>query len=263
MTQLSQKSVVRRDTCRLCGSKNLKLALRLAPTPSGDAYVVEKDLEQSEEFFALDIVLCLDCGHAQLWEVVNPDLLYSGYTYTSSVSSGLAAHFKDYADSVLDGFKFPEKSLVLDIGSNDGTLLSFFQKRGMQVLGIDPAAHIAKQATQKGIQTLAGFFTQDFARKIKQERGPVAIITANNVFANIDNLDDIIAGVKILLAQDGVFVMETSYLMDVLEKMLIETVFHEHLSYFSLRPLQSFFKRHGMQVVDVKRVATKGGSLRV
>jgi SAM-dependent methyltransferase len=174
----------------------------------------------------------------------------------------LTEHFRQYAEAVLNRINPLLGGLVIDIGSNDGTLLRFFQKRGMQVLGIDPAGHVAEKATNSGIETLPEYFTVELARKIKSERGCAAIITANNVFANIDELDDMITGIRQLMAPDGVFVFETSYLLDVVQKMLIETFFHEHLSYFSVKPLQDFFKHYGMELIDIERVPTKGGSIR-
>ncbi len=254
--------VSQRKTCRLCGSRNLELVLKLAPTPSGDAYVPLEKVKEIQQVYPLSVLLCRDCGHAQLSDVVNPEILYSNYIYTTSISLGLAEHFRQYAEAVLSSIKPSMGALVIDIGSNDGTLLEFFQKQGMRVLGIDPASHLAAKVTESGIETIADFFTADLAVKARSERGPAAIVTANNVFANIDELDDMIKGIRRLMAPDGVFVFETSYLLDVIQKTLIETFFHEHLSYFSVKPLQAFFKRYGMELIDVERVATKGGSLR-
>jgi predicted TPR repeat methyltransferase len=194
--------------------------------------------------------------------VINPEILYGNYLYQTSISLGLVEHFRTYAEEVVRQVAPVPNALVLDIGSNDGSLLKAFKDHGLRVLGVDPAREIARKATESGVETIADFFTAKLAREIRKKHGPAAIITANNVFANIDHLADVAAGIRELLAQDGVFVFETSYLLDVLQKSLLETFFHEHLCYFSVRPLEAFFRRNGMELFDVKRVATKGGSIR-
>jgi len=226
----------RRNTCRLCGGHDQELAVHLEPMPSGDAYVPAGHLDQPQETYPLDLYLCHSCGHAQLLDVVDPEILYRNYLYTTSISLGLAEHFHRYADEVLSRVNPPAGSFVVDLGSNDGTLLKAFQSRGMRVLGVDPAREVARKATASGVETLPCFFTAELARTIRDERGPASIVTANNVFANIDNLVDMIEGIQTLLAPDGVFVFETSYLVDVFQKSLLETFFHEHLCYFSVKP---------------------------
>jgi len=253
---------VSRETCRLCGERELELVLPVAATPPGDHYVSAAHADEVQECYPQDIVLCRRCGHAQLACTVNADILYGHYVYTSSISLGLVEHFRDYAGEVLGRIKPAGGPLVVDVGSNDGSLLRAFKERGMRVLGVDPAREIAGKATESGIETWAGYFTKEMAGRIKNERGAAAIVTANNVTANVDNLAEFVEGIRDLLAPDGVFVFETSYLLDVVEKVLIETVFHEHLSYFSVKPLDEFFRRLGMQLIDVQRVPTKGGSIR-
>ena len=253
----------RRSTCRLCRSTNLELVLPLAATPVGDAYVPAEHLDKEQQTYPLDLWLCRKCGLTQLIDVVNPAILYVEYIYYTSISLGLVEHFQRYASDVTDRIAPPAGSLVLDIGSNDGTLLKAFAQKGLRVLGVDPARDVAKLANQQGVETLNTFFCAELADEIHRVRGPVAILTANNVFANLDNLEDICQGILTLLAPDGVFIMETSYLGPVVEHGLLETVFHEHLSYFSLKPLIPFFQDIGMEVIDAQRQSTKGGSLRV
>jgi SAM-dependent methyltransferase len=252
----------RRDTCRLCGARQLEMVLPMTATPVGDAYVSAEHLDNPQQTYPLDLWLCRSCGLAQLVEVVDPEVLYVEYPYLTSISLGLPEHFRRYAEDVLGRIQPPREALVVDIGSNDGSLLKAFEDLGMRVLGIDPARDAGRLANQRGVETLTEFFSGDLARRLRLERGPAAVITANNVFANIDNVDDLIAGVRAWLAPDGVFVFETSYIGDVIEKTLLETVFHEHLSYFSVKPLQSFFQRCSMELIDVQRVPTKGGSIR-
>ena len=253
---------IRRTTCRLCGGSELQPVLPIPATPPGDHYVSAEELAAEQPAYPLDIVLCAQCGLSQLAFTVQPDILYGRYSYVSSVSLGLNEHFQSYAREVLGRINPARKSLVIDIGSNDGSLLRAFQNEGMSVLGIDPAEEIAQKATEAGIETWTGYFSTDLAGKIRGRRGTASIITANNVTANVDDLPGFMAGVRSLLAPDGVFILESSYLLDVIEKSLVETVFHEHLSYYSVRPLESFFQQAGLQLIDVQRVPTKGGSIR-
>jgi len=256
------KAVSRRNTCRLCDSKKLEVALQLNATPSGDAYVGSDKLNTNQELYPLDLVLCKDCAHVQLYDVVNPDLLYGNYIYTTSISLGLVEHFKEYANDVITSFKLPKDSLAIDIGSNDGTLLKFFKSHGMKVLGIDPAPTASKNANEAGIETLQMVFTSKLACKIRDERGRAEVITANNVFANIDNLQEVIEGISELLAPGGIFVFETGYLLDLVEKRIIDNIYHEHISYYAVKPLKKFFDRYGMELIDVRRTESKGGSFR-
>jgi len=183
------------------------------------------------------------------------------YTYESSNTPSLVRHFEKYADNVYKRIQPANDALAVDIGSNDGAFLRFFQKRGMQVLGIDPAKEIAGKATRSGIKTLPEFLSRDLAVKIKKEYGPASIVSANNVFAHADDLAGMVENVREMLASDGVFVFEASYLLDVIDRMLLGTIFHEHLSYHSVKPLKQFLQCHGMELIDVERVSIQGGSI--
>lgn len=252
----------RRDTCRLCGSRQIEISLRLTPTPPADAYVPEKLLGEEQAVYPLDLYLCHDCGFSQLSDVIHPESIYLDYIYETKSSLGLVEHFKNYAGSVVARINPPPGSRVVDIGSNDGTLLQCFKDLGYTVLGVDPAREIAHSATARGVETLPDFFTGELSRKIKTERGPAAIITANNIFANVDELDEITDAIRDLLSPDGVFVFESFYLADLLQNMVFDFTYHEHLSYFSVKPLVRFFRSHGMELIDAERIPTKGGSLR-
>ncbi len=210
----------------------------------------------------LDLYLCRQCGHLQLLDVIDPDIQYTHFKYTTSISLGLPEHFRKLADELIASTGTKPGSLVVEIGSNDGTLLRPFKEHGLNILGIDPAQETAQRATASGIPTLADFFTSKLADEIAQKHGRAAIVIANNTFANIDDLADVATGIERLLAPDGVFVFETSYGADVVEKFLIDTVYHEHLSYFMVRPLIAFFRRHGLELYNVQHIWTKGGSLR-
>jgi SAM-dependent methyltransferase len=254
--------VVRRDTCRTCGSRDLELVLPMAATPPGDHYVTAAQLDQPQAVYPMDLFLCEACGLAQLLDVVDPELLYRDYIYNTSISLGLVQHFDAYAAAVIERVSAPAGALVVDIGSNDGTLLRGFKTRGMRVLGVDPAREVARQATAAGLETLPEFFTPAIGDAIRRERGPAAIVTANNVFANIDDLDSLVDGIRRLLAPDGVFVFETGYFPDLVRQSIVDNIYHEHLSYYAVKPLQTFFAKHGMALAGVDHAPTKGGSIR-
>ena len=256
-------SSFRRSDCRLCASERLTPVLSLTPTPPANAFVVPADLDQPQDVFPLDVYFCEACSHVQLLDVVNPEILFADYVYASGTSPVFVQHFKDYASYVAQRFVGVElKGLTLDIGSNDGTLLRQFKDLGMDVLGIDPAQDIAARATANGIETWSEFFTLDTAQRIVTNKQRARIITANNVFAHADDLRAIVEAIKKVLAPDGVFVFEVSYLSDVIEKTLFDTIYHEHLAYHSVKPLATFFQSQGMHLLAVERVSSHGGSLR-
>lgn len=251
-----------RNDCRLCHSTNIQLALPMAPTPLADKYLAKERLSETQEAYPLELYLCRDCGHTQLHDVVDPDIIYYDYVYVTTSSLGLVEHFRKYADDIMERIKPPNGGLVVELGSNVGSLLKFFQDKGLQVLGVEPAPVAAQKSREAGIDTLETYFTSDVARQIKQERGAAAIVCANNVIANIDHLEDTIEGIRDLLAPDGVFVFEIGYLVDHVDQMLFDNIYHEHLSYFSVKPLDAFFHAHGLEIIDVKRIDSKGGSVR-
>ena len=253
---------IRRSTCRLCNSGELEPVIQLTPTPPANAFVTSSRVKIKQPVFPLDIFFCRSCDHVQLLDVIDPHFLFSDYVYVSGTSSVMVQHFQRYASEAINRFKPKLGGLVVDIGSNDGTLLSFFRNAGMSILGIDPAREIVKEANKNGIETIEGFFNQPLAEKILASKGRASIITANNVFAHADNLESIIQGVRSLLTSDGVFIFEVSYLADVIDKTLFDTIYHEHLSYHSVGPLRRFFAKHGMNLFAACRVGTHGGSLR-
>ena len=258
----SRQALSKRDTCRLCGSRNLDSALPLLPTVIADAYVSKEQLNDSQETYPLELFLCRGCGHVQMLHVVDPKVLFQNYNYFTSSSPWLVEHFRKLADELLSLVIPPQGALVVDIGSNDGSLLAPFKNRGMRVLGIDPAQNVAQLANERGLETLAAFFASGLAQDVRRQYGPASIVTANNVFAHVDHLEDIAEGIRFLLAPEGIFVFEVSYLVDLIQKNLIDTIYHEHLCYHSVKPLEAFFRRHGLELIDVKRNPSKGGSIR-
>jgi SAM-dependent methyltransferase len=251
--------MITRKDCRLCHSNELQLVLKLAPTPIADSYLRIKTFQ---ELFPLDVFLCRKCGFVQLLDVVQAKHIYLEYIYETVSSLGLVQHFDEYAKDVINRINPPAKSLVIDIGSNDGTLLKSYKKKGFKVLGIDPAREIATRASDNGVETIPDFLTVDLANQIRKEKGQASIITANNVIANIDDLDEIAESVYTMLDPNGVFVFESYYLGDLINNLVFDFIYHEHISSFSVKPISLFFKRHGMELIDLQRVPTKGGSLR-
>jgi SAM-dependent methyltransferase len=251
-----------RETCRLCGARDFEQVMSLTPTPPANAFVGADQLDTPQAVFPLDVFFCRACGHVQLRDVVDPDRLFSNYVYVSGTSPVFVDHFRRYAEEAIRDYLQAPPGLVVDVGSNDGTLLRFFARRGYAVVGIDPARQIAAEATASGIPTVPAFFTPDVAARLRDEYGAAHLVTANNVFAHADDLNAVVEGVITLLAPNGVFVFEVSYLGDVVEKTLFDTIYHEHLAYHTVGPLVGFFERHGLELIDVARVDTHGGSIR-
>jgi hypothetical protein len=255
----------RRAQCVLCGSPDLDEVVPLEPMPIATPnFSVTAGISDAafREGVPLGIHQCRACGHLQVIYFGNPELQYRDYVYTTSVSLGLPEHFRTYAAEIVAMLKLPADGLVVELGSNDGTLLRAFAGTGKRVLGVDPARRIAEAATAAGIPTEPDFFTSALAKRLAGEHGRASLIVANNVVANVEPMGDLADGVASLLADDGVFVFETQYGADVIEHNLLDTVYHEHISYFLLKPLAGFFAAHGLALFDVVRVPTKGGSFR-
>ncbi len=252
----------RRSDCRGCGSRDLELMFSLKPSPIGDAYVSADKVNVPQPSYPIDLHICRQCGFAQILDVIDPEILYGEYIYVTGSSIGLPEHFLAYADGVIGRCGLAPGSLVVDIGSNDGTLLRCFKQKGMNVLGVEPASHIAAHATANGVKTLPRFFSPALAKEIVAASGPARVITSNNVFANLDDLTSWVAAIGELLARDGVYVFESFYLADVVKNMVFDFIYHEHLSAFSVKPIKLLFERAGLELVAVEHVETKGGSLR-
>lgn len=255
-----------RDTCRLCGSAHIVRSVPLASVPIVSPNVGTETDETGQKIDTivapLDNYLCRDCGLIQLVHVVDPSLIYSNYRYRTSVSLGLSDHFRTLAEAARRRIGLDEGDHVVEFGSNDGTLLAFFKEAGARVTGVDPARDIAHEATKKGIPTIPDFFMESLANDIRARSGPARAILANNAMANIDDLGEIFRGVKALLAEDGMFVFETQYALDVFEKTLLDVIYHEHISCFSVAPIAQALGRFGLRVIDAERIAPKGGSIR-
>jgi SAM-dependent methyltransferase len=251
------------ERCRICKNKKLETILDLGEMPLANAFLDENQLGQEEVFYPLRVVWCESCGLLQIDEIVPPEILFSNYVYVSGTSEALRKHFEGLATEVVTDFNLNSESLVVDIGSNDGTLLKEFRNFSVQVIGVEPAVNIAKIAEENGIKTVNYFFSEDTAKKIVKENGKAEAITATNVFAHTNDLDDLLNGIAYLLKDDGVFVIEVPYLVDLLDNVEFDTIYHEHLSYFAVRPLKRLFEEHDLKIVNVERVTIHGGTIRV
>jgi len=259
-----KKEIIKKvNSCRVCKSKKLTKVLQFGQTPLANAFLTKDQLDLPEAFYPLDVVFCENCSFLQLGHVVSPHILFDKYVYVSSTSPVFVSHFKKFAADIVSRFKLNKKSFVIDIGSNDGILLKPYKKAGIGVLGVEPAKYIAKIARNDGISTVTEFFSLDLARRIVKTKGKAKIVTATNVFAHIDDLDEVIHGVKELLDKDGIFVLEVPYLIDFLKKKYFDLVYHEHLSYWALKPLIRIFEQFDMKIFDVQKVPVHGGSIRV
>ena len=250
------------NNCRLCNSKKLRTVFDLGKSPLANSLVIKKKLKKKEEIYPLRINFCENCKHVQLTHSVSAKKMFNNYLYLTNTSEQNRAHFKKYAHEVSKKFKNYNSS-ILDIGSNDGTFLSFFNKKNFFRVGIDPAKNLAKFTKKIGIRQLPIFFTKKNSEIIKKKIGGFDIITANHVCAHVTNLSDFFNGVKNLLNENGVFIFEVSYLADVIKKKTFDTIYHEHSDYHSLKPLIKFVKKFDLEIFDFKLVDAQGGSIRV
>jgi SAM-dependent methyltransferase len=247
--------------CRVCGSKDLTLVLDLGKTPLANSYLTRPT--DPEKWFPLRLLFCNGCALVQLSHVVNPDLLFRKYAYRSSASETMPSHFRELAGFIKSNFLKSSKDLVVEIGSNDGTLLRAFKEIGTSVLGIDPAENLASIANERGLGTLPEFFNSEVAQRIRETKGPARAIIGNNVFAHVDDLRDLMEAVALLLDDEGVFSIEVPYVGDLNQNVEYDTIYHEHLSYFSVHPIARIFSDFGLSVTNVTRLDVHGGSIRV
>ncbi|MBI4144470.1 NAD-dependent epimerase/dehydratase family protein [Candidatus Woesearchaeota archaeon] len=249
--------------CRICGSDSLRNVISLGNTPLANALLSENELHRKEESFPLELMFCEKCFLCQLSYVVAPEKMFSNYLYVSSTTETFRRHFSEMADSVSGFLGLNDKSLVVDIGSNDGFLLKKFKEKRIRVVGVEPASNICEISRSNGVETFCGFFNDDIVNSICSLQGKADVITANNVFAHIGNIKEVARNVKNLLKDNGVLIIEVQYLLDTVLRLSFDNIYHEHLSYFCVLSLQEFFKRQDMNVFMVEHVDTHGGSLRV
>ena len=248
--------------CQITGSDNLFEIIDLGHQPLCDSLLTKEQLSQPEITYPLKLMMCPDSGLAQLSYVVPGDVVYHpAYPYRSGISAPLAVYQRAFAGDVVRRLGLTTGALVVDIGSNDGTLLSGFKALGMNVFGVEPT-DIANIAIAAGIGTFQECFTERTARALVYDPGPAQLITATNVFAHMADLGEVMRGIDALLAPDGVFITESHYLLDVLEKNQFDTIYHEHIRTYSLKSLVCLFQQYGMEVFDVQRAERYGGNIR-
>lgn len=236
----------------------------MGQTPLANALLTEDELHQPEPTWPLDLAWCPACSLVQITETVPPEKLFREYAYFSSFSDTMVQHARRIAERLTDRCELGERSLVIEVASNDGYLLQWYQRTGVPVLGIEPARNIARVAEeQKGIPTISEFFGRELAAQLATNGQQADVIHANNVLAHVADLNGVVAGFKTLLKPNGTVVVEAPYLKDLIEHVEFDTIYHEHLCYFSLTALDQLFRRHDLEIVDVERLPIHGGSLRI
>lgn len=250
--------------CRSCGAPDLETVLDLGEMPLADALLRPEDLERPEPRYPLTVAVCPDCGLLQLRETVSPEALFcDDYPYFSSVSPALLAHSKANVEELVERRGLGPESLVVELASNDGYLLQYYAARGIPVLGIDPADGPARAAEERGIPTRNDFFTAELARRLRSEGRAADVIHANNVLAHVPDLNGFVEGIATLLAEDGRAVIEVPHVLELVRHCEFDTIYHEHLCYFSVGALRPLFRRHGLCLNDVRPLSIHGGSLRL
>ena len=252
----------RRMYCFICKNKHLFKFLDLGDQPPSDAFLRKEDLERPEAKYPLSLYFCEECTLVQIGFVVDPKILFRDYVYTTGMNNSLRANFKALVETLVSRYALTKSDFVIDIGSNDGTLLANYTPHGVNVLGIDPSS-ASTLAKDKGIPTEVDFFNERTALRVERKYGKAKVITATNVFAHVNDLDSFMRGITAVLREDGVFVSESGYLLDMVLTLGYDAIYHEHLRYYSLRPLKALFERFGMEVFDVERIQSHSGSIRV
>ena len=249
--------------CRFCNSALTNPVVSLGKFPLANNFLDEDELSRTEHFYPLDLYLCDKCYLVQLPEHERPEKIFTIYPYFSSYSSSWLKHSENYVNNMIERFGLDKQSFVTEVASNDGYLLQYFIRKGIPVLGIEPAENIAQVARRKGIPTDVAFFGKDVAWRLAAEGTLADLIIGNNVLAHVPALNDFIAGLKIMLAPDGVITLEFPHLMRLILDVQFDTIYHEHLSYFSLLSLERIFSAHELLIFDVEKLPTHGGSLRI
>ncbi len=263
-TAVSTSKICRRLTfCRVCGGHDLVPFLDLGNMPLVNRYVVPAQEQEEEPRFPLQILFCRSCSLSQLSVVVDPRVLYSEYDYHSSVSLTFQKHCEDMARSLSKVLDLSEKNLVVEIASNDGCLLSKFKKLSCRVIGVEPARNLAQSARDAGLPTLNRFWDAGAADQIREEHGPARLIVATNVLAHVDDLHGFLHTAAGLLDPSGALVFEVPYMVNFMNRAEFDTAYHEHLSYFLLRPLKKVLEANGLMLADVQEFEIHGGSIRV
>lgn len=250
-------------TCRFCGTDLRHTFVDLGKSPLCESFLSADQLDGMEPFYPLHVQVCSRCFLVQLQSYVTPEHIFSEYAYFSSYSDSYLRHASDYTDAMIQRFGLDSDSLVLEVASNDGYLLQYFVARGIPSLGIEPARNVADVAVKKGVPTLVKFFGAGTAHELAESGSKADLLAGNNVLAQVPDLNDFVAGLKIALKPRGVITIEFPHLMRLIERNQFDTIYHEHFSYFSLLSTERIFAAHGLTIFDVDEIWTHGGSLRI
>ncbi|MGB2890200.1 MAG: class I SAM-dependent methyltransferase [Candidatus Acidiferrales bacterium] len=264
-TVIGHQQPVRRldKCCRFCGARLREPFLDLGMSPLANSYLTADQLNQLECFYPLRVYVCSSCLLVQLEEFESPENIFSNYAYLSSYSNSWLEHARRYVEMASERFGLTPEKKVVEIASNDGYLLQYFVQKGIPVLGVEPAANIAKIAQQKGIPTVCMFFGEMTAQQLKAQGHRADLLVGNNVLAHVPELNDFVSGLKILLKPHGVVTMEFPHLLKLMAENQFDTIYHEHFSYFSLTAVERVFSAHGLAIFDADELPTHGGSLRI
>lgn len=250
-------------TCRLCGTVLTQTFCDLGVSPLSNAFLARNQLNSMEPFFPLHVYVCEECKLVQLPEHESPQEIFSDYAYFSSFSDSWLMHARNYSEMVVERFHLDSESRVVEVASNDGYLLQYFIQKGISVYGVEPAENVAKVAKEKGIPTHVAFFGRNTAQQLLSDEQDADLIVGNNVLAHVPDINDFVAGLKVLLKRNGVITVEFPHLLRLMEERQFDTIYHEHFSYLSLLVVERLFRKHGLRVFDVEELTTHGGSLRV
>ena len=249
--------------CRFCSTPLRYTFADLGMSPLSNSYLKPDQLQKMEPFYPLQAYVCTHCFLVQLEEFETPENIFGDYAYFSSYSDSWLEHARRYSHRMIERFGYNENSFIVEIASNDGYLLKNFVERNIPVLGIEPAANVAEEAERKGITSLVQFFGEELAHELSGNGKKADLIIGNNVLAHVPDLNDFVAGMKILLKPEGVITMEFPHLMQLVDNNQFDTIYHEHFSYFSFITVEKVFAHHGLQLFDVDEISTHGGSLRI
>ena len=253
----------KRTTCRICLNQELRPFLSLGPTPLANAFLKSPDDFAHEALYPLDVYFCEVCSLVQLLDVIDPETLFRNYIYVTGTSETMIEHNQQYAQTLVDVLKLGVDDLVVEVASNDGSLLQCFKPYSVKTIGIEPATNIAELARANGVETISQFFNANLAQSIRDSYGPANLVIANNVLAHVDETQDFLHGCKMLIKDDGLIVIEAPSLSDLLERLEYDTIYHEHLCYFSVGTLIHLCNAVGLSIVRMDHVPVHGGSLRM
>ncbi|MEM1169651.1 MAG: class I SAM-dependent methyltransferase [Cyanobacteria bacterium P01_H01_bin.35] len=251
------------NKCRFCDCKLEHTFVDLGMSPLSNSFLQENNLQNAEKFYPLHTYVCSNCFLVQLEKFESPDVIFKDYAYFSSYSDTWLEHCKTYSNSTIDRFGLNKSSLVIELASNDGYLLQYFQQAGIPVLGIEPAANVAKVAEEKGIPSLVRFFGVEVAQELTTQGKQADLLIANNVLAHVPDLNSFVAGIAKILKPNGIFTSESPHLLELINNNQFDTIYHEHFSYYSFLTLEQIFAFHGITLFDVEEIPTHGGSLRI